>query len=219
MARQKLKRFSEAKEFESIIEPEKSTYDNLRGNWRGNIFDNDNEIILEIACGRGEYTVGLATYFPNKNFIGIDIKGDRILHGAKIAYENQIENVAFLRITANELEDFFEENEVHEIWIIHPDPRPKKKHEHKRLTNQRFLDIYKKISCENALMRLKTDNRQFFEYSLKTLEKNKIKDFEYTFDLDKSLLLADHYNIETRYELKFKALGYPINYLKFRFND
>jgi len=219
MARQKLRKFEENKSLDNIIEPGKVSFKEVKGKWRDIIFDNKNELTLEIACGRGEYTTGLAALFPKRNFIGIDIKGDRIWSGANLAMKEAMNNVAFLRSKVHDLEDFFCENEVNEIWIIHPDPRPRTKDERRRLTNQRFLDLYRKISRKDAWIRLKTDNKKLFDYTLKLLEKNKIKELAYTFDLDKSPLLAEHHNIETRYERKFKALGYPINYLKFKFDD
>jgi len=219
MARQKLKKFAENSIKANIIEPGKPLFKEIRGNWRKSVFENDNGIVLELACGRGEYTIGLASNFPNKNFIGIDIKGDRLWHGARFAEQNDLKNVAFLRCKIHDLADFFTDNEVDEIWIVHPDPRPRTKDARRRLTNQRFLDLYKKISKVGAWIRLKTDSSLLFEYTLKILKQNKIKDLKYTFDLDNSELNAEHYEIQTRYERKFKELGYTINYLKFRFDD
>ncbi|UZR94948.1 tRNA (guanosine(46)-N7)-methyltransferase TrmB [Chondrinema litorale] len=219
MARQKKKRFEEIVERDIVIEPGKDVYREIKGKWREKVFKNNNGITLEIACGRGEYTTGLAAEFPNRNFIGIDVKGDRIWYGSSVAEENGLDNVAFLRTKVHDLELFFEENEVEEIWIVHPDPRPKTRDAKRRLTSQRFLDIYKSISKENALIRFKTDNYSLFEYSLEVIKRNGIKDLEYTFDLDQSSLKEDHFGIETRYEKIFKEKGCLINYLKFRFDN
>ena len=170
-----------------------------------------------MACGRGEYTVGLAQVYPDKNFIGIDIKGDRIWKGSGEALEKGLDNVAFLRTKIHDLEDFFDENEIAEIWIVHPDPRPKKGDDKRRLTHPRFLDIYKKIVKPDGLIRLKTDNTGLFEYSLEILENQPIKNFEHTFDLYNSAFLDEHHGITTRYEAKFTEEGHSIKYLKFRF--
>ncbi len=219
MARQKLKKFAENSIRDNVIEPGKPIFKTVKGKWRREVFNNDNDIVLEVACGRGEYTIGLASNFPDKNFIGIDIKGDRLWYGSRYAEEHDLHNAAFLRSKVHDLQDLFEEGEVNEIWIIHPDPRPKNKDERRRLTNQRFLDMYKKITARDAWIRLKTDSRSLFDYTLEVLEQNNIKDLSYTFDLDNSDLYNEHYGIETRYERKFKELGYAINYLKFRFDD
>lgn len=219
MARQKLKKFAENIYRDNLIEPGKPTYKSVKGKWRKNVFGNDNDIVLEVACGRGEYTIGLAAHYKEKNFIGIDIKGDRLWYGSRYAEENNLKNAAFLRSKVHDLEDFFEENEVNEIWIVHPDPRPKNKDERRRLTSQRFLDMYRKITSKNGLIRLKTDSKPLFEYTLWILGKNKVKDLEFTYNLDDSHLYSEHLGIETRYERKFKKLGYDINYLKFRFDD
>lgn len=219
MARQKRKKFAENLEKENVIEPGKELFKNVKGNWNRMVFKNNNEITLEIACGRGEYTTRLAEEFPKRNFIGIDIKGDRIWYGANVAEEKQLNNVAFLRTKVHDLELYFAENEINEIWIVHPDPRPKTKDEKRRLTSQRFLNIYKSISKKDALIRLKTDNSSLFEYSLNTLSKNEVKDLDYTYDLDNSPLLEEHFGVETRYERIFKEKGCLINYLKFRFNN
>lgn len=219
MARQKLKKFAENTHRANVIEPGKPIYKAVKGKWRQSVFGNDNDIVLEVACGRGEYTIGLAAQYPDKNFIGIDIKGDRLWFGSRYSEENGLLNTAFLRAKVHDLDNFFDEGEVNEIWIIHPDPRPKNKDERRRLTNQRFLDLYKRITAKNAWIRLKTDSRKLFDYTLQVLAKNKTKNLEYTYDLDNSDLYEEHFGIKTRYELKFKELGYAINYLKFKFDD
>ncbi len=218
MARAKMQRFAENELLTNVVQPEKEIYNTIKGNWRKDFFKNENPIVLELACGYGEYTLGLAEQYPDKNFIGIDIKGDRIWKGAKYASENGLDNVGFLRCLIHSLENFFEDGEVDEIWIIHPDPRPRDKDEKRRLTHKRFLDLYKKLLKEDGWMRLKTDNPGLFEYSLEVLEKEDISDLEYTKDLYNSPLYAEHHNIVTRYEKKFREQGFSINYLKFKFN-
>lgn len=201
----------------NVIQSGKPIYEQIKGKWNQDYFQNDNDIVLELACGRGEYTVGLAEVYPNKNFIGIDVKGDRIWKGSGEALEKGLDNAAFLRTKVHDLEEFFAENEVAEIWIIHPDPRPRGKDEKRRLTHPRFLDIYKKLLKPGGLLRLKTDNTGFFEYTLEILEEVKKIDFEHTFDLYNSELYAEHHGITTRYERKFTQEGHDIKYLKFRF--
>ena len=217
MARRKQAKFAENAMRHNVIQAGKPIYETIKGNWRDSYFENKNPIVLEVACGRGEYTVGLAEVYPNHNFIGIDKKGDRVWKGSTDAIEKGLDNVAFLRTTVLELDECFAENEVDEIWIVHPDPRPRGKDTKRRLTHPRFLELYKKILKPGGLMRLKTDNTGLFEYTLEVLEDEKITDFEHTFDLYNSDLLADHHGIKTRYELKFTEEGETIKYLKFRF--
>ncbi|MEH0157573.1 tRNA (guanosine(46)-N7)-methyltransferase TrmB [Limibacter armeniacum] len=217
MARQKLRKFAENKERANVIQAEKPFYDNCKGKWRSEYFKNDNPIVLELACGRGEYTTGLAKEYPNKNFIGIDMKGDRLWFGSNVAIENELDNVAFLRCQIQHLEEFFAKHEIDEIWIIHPDPRPKNKDAKRRLTHPRFLKIYKKLLKENGLMRLKTDSRSLFEYSVETVVHEKLNLEAITFDLYESDLKVEHHGISTRYERKFTQEGHKIHYMRFRF--
>lgn len=213
MARQKLPRFIHNAQADNVIERGKELYTTIKGRWREMYFKNNNPIVLELACGKGEYSIGLAMRFPEKNFIGIDIKGDRIARGSKRAIDNNLSNVAFLRTPINFLEEFFDENEVDEIWLIHPDPQPRDKEEKKRLTNVDFLTLFKKILKPNGDFFFKTDNSGLFEYSLGTLPEAGYTIVRQTTDLYESDLLAEHYDIVTHYERLFVEKGYKINYL------
>jgi len=218
MSRAKLKRFAEVAKRYNVLEPGKEMYEKIKGQWNSYQFKNENPITIELACGRGEYSVGLARMFPEQNFIGIDIKGDRIWKGSSMAIEEQLENVAFLRTKIQLLEKFFATGEVSEIWITFPDPRPKDRDEKRRLTNNRFLDIYKNVIKKDGWVRLKTDNTELFEYSLEVIKGRKdIRNLEYTFDVYNSALEPDCHGIKTRYEKKHAALGADIKYLKFQF--
>lgn len=217
--RQKLKKFKEISERDNIIEPGKDSYEQVKGNWKQIYFKNNNEIVLELACGRGEYTTGLASLYPNKNFIGIDIKGDRLWFGSNVALERDLKNVAFLRTQIQLLGNSFSENEVSEIWITFPDPRPKDRDERRRITNPRFLDIYRKIIQPGGTVHFKTDNTPLFDYTLEVLKQYEVKDLVVARELYESELLNDHYGIRTRYEKKFHAEGHDIKYLKFKFSE
>ncbi|MEQ8474890.1 tRNA (guanosine(46)-N7)-methyltransferase TrmB [Fulvivirga sp.] len=218
MSRGKLKRFAEIAERANVIEPSKAIYEHVKGNWHKDVFINDNPITLELACGRGEYTIGLGRLFPNNNHIGIDIKGDRIWKGSAIAEEEGLENVAFLRTHLLELNNFFEPGEVNEIWITFPDPRPRDRDEKRRVTHSRFLDIYKSIISKNGIVRLKTDNTGLFDYTLEVLKSREdIKDLHFTHDLYHSEYVSECHDIRTRYEQKFSAEGHDIKYLRFAF--
>ncbi|RYU97222.1 tRNA (guanosine(46)-N7)-methyltransferase TrmB [Emticicia agri] len=213
MARQKLPRFIHNAQADNVIERGKELYTIVKGQWRKEYFRNDNPIVLELACGKGEYTVGLAKKFPEKNFIGIDIKGDRIARGSKRAIEAGLKNVAFLRTPIAFLEEFFKEQEVDEIWLIHPDPQPRDKEEKKRLTNTNYLNLYRKVLKSNGNFYFKTDNCGLFEYSLKTFVEANYTILRYTTDLYNSELLAEHHYIVTHYERLFVEKGFKINYL------
>ncbi|WP_337040648.1 tRNA (guanosine(46)-N7)-methyltransferase TrmB [Emticicia sp. 17c] len=213
MARQKLPRFIHNAQAENVIERGKELYTTIKGQWREKYFLNNNPIVLELACGKGEYTVGLANQFKEKNFIGIDIKGDRIARGSKRAIDMKLTNVAFLRTPMIYLEEFFDENEVDEIWLIHPDPQPRDKEEKKRLTNIQYLNLYRKILKPNGDFFFKTDNSGLFEYSLGTLDEANYRILKKTTDLYNSDFLDEHFGITTHYEKLFVEKGFKINYL------
>ena len=139
--KRKQERFKIIEERSNVIEPTKTLYQTIKGNWRSSLFKNENPITLELACGRGEYSIGLGQLFPAKNFIGVDIKGERIWKGSTQAEEQQLTNVAFLRTQILLIENFFAEGEVNEIWMTFPDPRPRKRDVKRRLTSPRFLDM------------------------------------------------------------------------------
>ena len=169
-SKNKLKRFSENETFANVFQPTREEVVGnefpLRGKWNSEFFKNDNPIVLELGCGKGEYSVGLAERFPNKNFIGIDIKGARFWRGAKTAVESGMNNVAFVRTQIELINHIFTENEVSEIWITFPDPQIKYKRTKHRMTNSEFLNNYKKILKPNGLMHLKTDSEFMHGYTL-----------------------------------------------------
>ncbi len=221
MSRKKLIRFEHNADNEKIIQEGKPIYQAIKGKWHSEYFKNNNPIVLELACGRGEYTVALAQKYPNMNFIGVDLKGARIWKGATQADALGLNNVAFLRAIIENLDRFFEKGEVSEIWLIHPDPRPKARDEKRRLTSPRFLQLYRSISQENVLVRLKTDSSLLYDFTLEILENEKISELVHTNDLYQSPLLADHLDVQqqpikTKYENKFADMGFTINYIKFR---
>lgn len=217
MGRNKLNKFAQNAERTYVIEEGKPLYDNIKGNWRKEVFKNDNPIVVELACGRGEYTTGLAQVYPDKNFIGIDIKGDRIWKGGNVVDEKDLTNAAFLRTHIQNLANFFEQGEIDEIWIVHPDPRPKERDAKRRMTHPRFLNMYKDLIKAGGLIRFKTDSKELFEYSVETLVQEKVNLEAVTFDLYESELMNDHHGIVTRYEKQFTKLGHKVHYLKFRF--
>ena len=214
--RNKLEKFSDNKESWNVIEPGKHLFDSIKGNWNG-FFENDNDIIIELACGRGEYTVALAEKFPNQNFVGIDIKGDRIWKGSQYALEKNLKNVAFLRVNIFDLLDFFDTNEADEIWLMFPDPRPKDRDEKHRLSNESYLKKYQSILKNEGWFKFKTDNTSLFEYTLQVLADMKVHEHTFTFDLYQSPHLEDHHGITTKYEKIWTDKGEKIKYMKFRF--
>ena len=216
--RKKLRRFEENAQRRNVVEPGKPLFETIKGKWKEKQFKNDNPITLELACGRGEYTVGLAQHSNASNFIGIDIKGDRIWKGSSHADTLGLEHVAFLRTKIHDLLNFFAPGEVSEIWLTFPDPRPRDRDIKRRLTNPRFLDMYKEVLEPEGWFRFKTDNTGLFEYTLEVLaERNDIRNLEFTKDLYNSPLNAEHFGIRTKYEKMFSEAGEKIKYLKFRF--
>ncbi|WP_375577795.1 tRNA (guanosine(46)-N7)-methyltransferase TrmB [Marivirga tractuosa] len=217
MSRQKLKRFEDLRNRHNVIEYDDDRYPNIKSNWGKYIFQNENPINLELACGRGEYSIGLAKEFPNENFIGIDIKGERLWQGSTKALDEGLGNVAFARNFILDLEQMFAEGEVNDIWIIHPDPRPRDRDEKRRLTFHRFLDIYKRIQGGTGRIFFKTDNTDLFYWTLNEVipSRDDIKDLHFTDDLHNSVYLKEHYGISTRYERKFSKVGETIKYLRF----
>lgn len=215
MGKDKLRRFAEIATFSNVKQLEEGKV--LKGSWNISQFGNKNPIILELACGKGEYTVNLAKLFPEKNFIGIDYKGNRIWRGAKTAIEENIANVAFLRIQIENLLDYFAENEIAEIWITFPDPQPQDSREKKRLTFSRFLDMYKSLLVKNGVVHLKTDNDQLHAYTVEKVAELGLKLRVRTEDLYKSEFANDVLSIKTYYEKKYLAKDKNINYVQFSF--
>ena len=215
MGKDKLRKFAEIETFANVYELDAGKA--LKGNWSKMHFKNDAPLVLELACGKGEYTVNLAQLFPEKNFIGIDYKGNRIWRGAKTAIEEGIENVAFLRIQIEQILDYFDADEVSEIWITFPDPQPQISREKKRLTAPRFLEKYKVILQESSPINLKTDNDDFYAFTLETIEQLGLKLHVRTEDLYRSDLVNEVLSIKTYYEKKYLAHDKNINYVRFSF--
>lgn len=190
----------------------------LKGKWRELQLKNENPVVLELGCGRGEYTVGLAEEHPDKNYIGVDVKGNRIWTGAKHAIDNKLNNVAFIRTRIDFIDHCFGTNEVDEIWITFPDPQPQKTRERKRLTHTLFLNRYKKFLKPGGLIHLKTDSTSLYEYTLEVIEKNNLQLIWHTNNLyqncpaDRQELIK----IKTYYEKLFTDKGEDVKYIQFR---
>ena len=215
MGKDKLRRFAEVATFPNVHQLEDGK--EFKGQWSGKQFNNNHPLILELACGKGEYTVNLAQKFPETNFVGIDYKGNRIWRGAKTALEEGIANVAFLRIQIENILDYFEEGEVSEIWITFPDPQPQVSREKKRLTFPGFLAKYRRILKKGGVVHLKTDNDQLYEYTLEKIKEHHLVLQQYTNNLYHSDLVDDVLSIKTYYERKYLLTDKNINYIKFSF--
>lgn len=223
MGKNKLARFAENKLLPNVIQPtreEALTNFPLKGKWRQEIFKNNNPIVLELGCGKGEYSVGLAQTFKDKNFIGIDIKGARFWFGAKDALAKDLHNVAFLRTQIELIDCFFEQNEVDEIWITFPDPQIKYKRTKHRLTHPDFLERYKKILKPEGVIHLKTDSEFLHGYTLGFLQGSGQEIITAHHDIygapEYDPGTAHLRDIRTYYEELFSAKGKTITYIKFR---
>ncbi len=216
MGKDKIRRFAEITAFENVVELEDGK--RLKGIWSKEHFKNNNPVILELGCGKGEYTVNLAKLFPEKNFIGIDYKGNRLWRGAKTAIEEGIRNVGFLRIQIENLTDYFAEEEISEIWITFPDPQPQISREKKRLTSPRFLSMYKTILKKSGPVHLKTDSDLLHLYTSQKIEDLGLTIHKQTKDLYTSEFADEILSIKTYYEKKYLANDKNINYLKFSFD-
>ena len=221
-SKNKLKRFIENESFQNVVQPNRRDIESgvivLRGNWTKH-FGNNNPIVLELGCRKGEYTVGLAKQNSDKNFIGIDIKGARLWRGAKTALEDNLQNVAFLRTQIELIDQLFDENEISEIWITFPDPQIKYKRTKHRMTNAVFLEKYRKILKPSGVVHLKTDSEFMHGYTLGLLK-----------GLGLEIVYANHdvyknegsplevLNIQTFYEKQYLERGKPITYIQFRIN-
>ncbi len=223
-SKNKLKRFIENESFDNVIQPSrddliKFNFD-YRGKWKKKVFKNLNPIVLELGCGKGEYTVNLAKLNPNKNYIGIDIKGARFWRGAKTATEEKLENVYFLRTQIELLDFIFEKNEIDEIWLTFPDPQIKFQRRKHRLTNTKFLSIYKNILNDSGIIHLKTDSEFLHGYTLGKLEEMSINPIVSNHDIYKnSNAPVEATQIQTHYEKIYLNEGKKITYLNFKFNE
>lgn len=188
----------------------------LKGKWASEVFGNSYPLVLELGCGKGEYTVGQAGIHTDRNYIGIDIKGARLWRGARTANEEDLMNVAFLRTRIEFIESFFSVGEVDEIWITFPDPQLKRRRNKKRLTGSRFLNSYRTFLKDNGIIHLKTDNDELFLYTRALAEYNKLEILAETSDLYNSSLLNESLSIKTFYEKQFLSEGSTINYISFR---
>jgi len=215
VGKDKLKRFAEVNTFSNVLQLDAGAP--YKGQWNTGFFKNTNPVVLELACGKGEYTVNLATLFPGKNFIGIDYKGNRIWRGAKTALEEGVSNVGFLRIQIETILDYFAPGEVDEIWITFPDPQPQISREKKRLTSPRFLDKYKLLLKPGGFINLKTDNDGFHAYTAEKIEATSLNLHIKTEDLYHSEYADEVLSIKTYYEKKYLKENKNINYLKFSF--
>lgn len=216
MGKDKLKRFAEISTFKNVLQLQEGH--TLKGKWCEQYFENDNPIVLELACGKGEYAVEMARFFPEKNFIGIDYKGNRIWRGAKTALEESVNNVAFLRIQIEQILEYFDPDEVSEIWITFPDPQPQLGREKKRLTSPRFLVCYRNILKLGGFVHLKTDDDTLYTYTLAKIVEHNLKLHIATTDLYHSEYTNDILSIKTYYEKKYLQNNKNINYLKFSFD-
>ncbi len=215
--RRKLLKFKEIADNPLVIEPEKEIAKSIKSNWH-TFFGNENPLVVELGCGKGDYTIGLARRFPETNFVGIDIKGDRIWTGSTIAREENLTNVAFLRIHILEMDKYIDASELSEIWITFPDPRPKIRDAKRRLTSERFMRIYQKLLKPGGIIHFKTDDEPLFDYTLDFLSKlPDVGQMEFTRDYHVSHFSEALPNIVTTYEKKFIREGLKIKYLRFSF--
>lgn len=218
MGRNKLARFRQNEENDNVIQDGKEIFEKIKGNWNTTQFKNGNPIVVELACGRGEFTVGLGRAHQDQNFIGVDIKGSRIWKGSTIAIAEGIANVAFLRTQIELLDKFFGTQEISELWITFPDPFPRDGDEKRRLTSPRFLELYRPLIKNDGIIHFKTDNTGLFDYTLDLLQSREDIDLLlFTHDFYQSEWKDDHLGIQTRYEKMFSEKGEKIKYLKFRF--
>lgn len=221
MGKNKLSRFEENKSFLHLIQPTREEMlrgFSLKGRWNESFFKNNNPIVLELGCGKGEYTIGLGNKFPEKNFIGIDLKGARLWRGAKTVEENNLKNIGFLRTQIELIEHAFAENEVSEIWITFPDPQIKFRRKKHRLTNPEFLARYKKILQTKGSIHLKTDSEFLHGYTLGIIAANDYKTLISNHDIYNSStreLPSYLYDIQTHYERLFLKENKKITYIKF----
>lgn len=217
MGKNKLSKFADMETFSNVIQvpfSEVSVCDHLlKGNWNKGFFHNDNPVVLELGCGKGEYTTGLAAVDPGKNYIGIDIKGSRMWKGAKYALDNGLKNVGFLRTNIELTNRFFGENEINEIWLTFPDPQMKKVR--KRLTSTRFISLFLEFLKPGGVIHLKTDSNFQYIYTLEMARANGFEIVSDNSDIYASENIPAALQIKTYYEKQWIARGLTIKYLSF----
>jgi tRNA (guanine-N7-)-methyltransferase len=220
LGKNKLARWNELGSFDNVFQPEIGEVAGkdhpVKGTWHNKIFKNKNPLVLELGCGKGEYTVGLAVRYPGKNFIGVDIKGARMWRGAKTSNEQKLPNVAFVRTRIEFITSFFVTDEVDEIWITFPDPHPGGSNSNKRLTSPSFLNSYRKLLKDKGIIHLKTDNTELYNFTRAVAEFNKLETIIATTDLYAENLSDDILSIRTHYETIFLKAGMRISYTCFR---
>ncbi len=223
-SKNKLKRFIENESFSNVIQPSREelmlNQFKFKGNWNKLFFKNTNPIVVELGCGKGEYTINLAKRNPSVNYIGVDIKGARFWRGAKTANEENLDNVVFLRTQIELINCVFNIGEVSEVWLTFPDPQIKYQRRKHRLTNPTFLDLYKKIMNSKGIVHLKTDSEFLHGYTLGLLEGMSIIPLNSNHDIYKNLNAPEEViNIKTHYENIFSEQNKNISYLSFKFNN
>ena len=219
MGKDKLKRFAENKTFACFVEPEFEqmfrTEHPLKGRWHADFFHNNNPIVLELGCGKGEYTVALAERNPDKNFIGVDIKGARMWRGAKTATENGMTNVGFLRARIEFITSLFAPGEVSEIWITFPDPQLKSRRAKKRLTSPIFLEYYAQLLSTDGWINLKTDSQHLYNYTQAVISQFDLQCEVANNDIYGSGYADEVLSVKTAYETVYLQRGLPITYTRF----
>ncbi len=220
MGKDKLRRFEAIKSFDNVFEPVREQDFEHSGKWNENIFKNQNPIVLELGCGKGEYSVGLGTLFSDKNYIGVEIKGNRIYIGAREAIDKNLNNVAFLRTRIDYIDSYFKEQEVDEIWLTFSDPQPNKPR--KRLTSTLFINRYRKFLKPGGLIHLKTDSSVLFDSTIEQIKLNKYELVDLRPDLYATVKEGDEeqkiFSIKTHYETLFTKRGHVIKYCCFKIN-
>jgi tRNA (guanine-N7-)-methyltransferase len=220
MSRKKLVRFAQNEVNPNVVQAGKPIFDQIKGQWNTLQFANDQPLVVELACGRGEFTLGLGRQYPNQNFIGVDIKGSRIWKGSSSATAEGIHTVAFLRTQIQQLQDFFAPGEISELWITFPDPFPRDGDEKRRLTSPKFLEMYKQLVKTGGLIHFKTDNTGLYEYTDMVLKDRPDCQIHFnTADFYESELRDAHHGIKTRYEKIFSDKGEKIKYIQFSFTE
>ncbi len=220
MSRKKLVRFAQNEVNPNVVQAGKPIFEQIKGQWNALQFANNQPLVVELACGRGEFTLGLGRQYTNQNFIGVDIKGSRIWKGSSSATAEGIQTVAFLRTQIQQLQDFFAPGEISELWITFPDPFPRDGDEKRRLTSPKFLEMYKQLVKVGGLIHFKTDNTGLYEYTDLVLKDRPDCQIHYnTADFYESELRDAHHGIKTRYEKIFSDKGEKIKYIQFSFTE